>query len=99
MPPQQLYLAHLAPYLEETRTKLEAEMTQLQEENEILMKGIQGQEEEVERIVGGLEAVINDMEDAHGIMEEALGDREARTEAREVDAEIAGRTGGRGSRL
>ena len=39
MEPQQLYLAHLAPYLAETQRGLEEEMRLLQVENQELSKG------------------------------------------------------------
>lgn len=99
IPPQQLYLAHLAPYLEETQTKLESEMLQLQADHETLVRGIQAQEEEVERMVSGLEAMIKDLEGANEVMDEVVGDRSMRTDARELHAEITGREGKRASRL
>ena len=98
IPPQQLFLAHLTPYLNETRTKLEAEMVQSQDENERLMKDIHGQEEEVESIINGLEAAIRDLEGANEAMEDAVEKGDVKSEAREVDREIMGRDEGRGTR-
>ena len=99
VPPQQLFLAHLVPYLKETRAKIEADMVQLQDENETLMKGIQEQEEEVENIVNVLEATIRDLEAANGVMEEVVNNGDVKREAGEVDKEIMGRDEGRASRL
>ena len=97
--PQQLYLAHLAPYLEETQKKLEGEMLQLQADNETLVNSIHAQEEEVERMVSDLEAVIRDLEGANEVMDQVVGDASMRTDARELHAEIAGREGKGASRL
>ncbi|KAL8807760.1 MAG: hypothetical protein Q9223_004283 [Gallowayella weberi] len=68
LPPERLFLAHLAPYLTQTETELDAELKRLQSENEELMDGIQSQREERERLVGGLEAFIVDLERANEIM-------------------------------
>ena len=95
LPPQSLYLAHLAPYLTSTQTQLQNELQALQTENETLAKGIEGQRVEVGRLVGGLEAVIRDLEEANGVME---GVEVGRGETLEVEGEVGGRRG-RGSRL
>ena len=63
-----------------------------------LAKGIEGQRDEVEKLVSGLEAVIADIEGANAVMGEVVEGEEVRKEALEVEGEIgAGRT--RGSRL
>lgn len=96
LPPHSLYLAHLAPYLTTTQTQLEAELQAVQIENEKLAKAVEGQRDEVERLVGGLEAVIADLEEANGVMGGVVEGGDIRREALEVEGEIAGR---RGSRL
>ena len=58
LPPTRLYLAHLAPYLAETEIELHAELKQMQAENETLALGLQGQRDEVERLVAGLETGV-----------------------------------------
>ena len=98
LPPQSLYLAHLAPYLISTQSQLESELTAVQVENVQLAKGIEGQRDEVEKLVSGLEAVIADLEGANAVMGEAVEGGDIRKEALEVEGEI-GTERMRGSRL
>ncbi len=97
LPPQSLYLAHLAPYLASTQSQLEAELQAVQAENEQLAKGVERQRDEVERLVGGLETVVADLEGANGAMDDVVESSEIKKEALEMDGEIGGRV--RGSRL
>ena len=97
LPPQSLYLAHLAPYLASTQSQLETELQAVQVENQQLAKGVERQRDEVERLVSGLEAVIADLESANGAMSDVIESNEMRKEAMDIDGEVAGRT--RGSRL
>ena len=97
LPPQSLYLAHLAPYLASTQSQLETELQAVQIENEQLAKGVERQRDEVERLVSGLEAVVADLEGANGAMSDATEGGEVRREAIEMDGEVGRRP--RGSRL
>ena len=97
LPPQSLYLAHLAPYLASTQAQLETELQSVQVENEQLAKGIERQRDEVERLVGGLEAVIADLETANTAMGDVVEGSGIRKEAIELDGESEVRA--RGSRL
>ena len=97
LPPQPLYLAHLAPYLASTQSQLEIELQAVQAENEQLAKGVERQRDEVERLVSGLEAVIADLDGANGALSDVVDDGEVRKEAMEVDGDVGGRA--RGSRL
>ena len=97
LPPQSLYLAHLAPYLTSTQSQLEAELQTVQAENEQLAKGVEGQREEVEKLVSGLETVITDLEGANSVMEGVVVGGEVKREAMEVESELGSRV--RGSRL
>ena len=97
LPPQSLYLAHLAPYLASTQAQLETELQAIQVENEQLAKGVERQRDEVERLVSGLEAVVADLEGANGTMSDVVESSEIRKETMEVDGEIGARR--RGSRL
>ena len=97
LPPQSLYLAHLAPYLASTQSQLEAELQAVQIENEELAKGIETQKDEVERLVSGLETVIADLEGANSAMSNVAEGSEIRKETMELDGESATRA--RGSRL
>ena len=97
LPPQSLYLAHLAPYLASTQSQLETELQAVQAENEQLAKGVERQRDDVERLVSGLEAVIADLEGANGALNDIVEGGEVRKEAMEIDGEVGGRA--RGSRL
>ena len=91
LPPHSLYLAHLAPYLASTQAQLETELQAVQTENIQLAKDVEGQRDEVERLVGGLEAVIADLEEANMVMGEVV-DGDVRKEAMEMESEIGGRS-------
>ena len=88
LPPEPLYLAHLAPYLAITEQELQSELKEVQSENEVLAKGLEGQREEVERLVGGLETLVRDLEGANQTMGEAVEGFNMRMETGEMDEEI-----------
>lgn len=95
LPPQQLYLAHLAPYLTSTQRTIEEQMQQLEEDNLRMVKEVEAQRAEVERLVGGLEGVIRDLEGANEVLGDVVADGSLRKEAGDVDVEMGG-TGGVG---
>ena len=98
LPPERLYLAHLAPYLTETEKELQVELKQTQNENEALALELQRQRAEVEELIAGLERVVSDVEMANGVMGEAIeGGEDLGREAREMEEEIRG--AGRGPKL
>lgn len=97
LPPERLYLAHLAPYLQQTENELESELKRLQSENEELVEGIQGQREEAEHLVGGLEAFIADLERANEIMGIEVDGNGVRKEVADVEQEL--RAAGREAKL
>lgn len=61
------------------------------------MLGIQGQREEVEKLVAGLESVVRDLEGANGVMGEVVEGEQMAKEVREVEEEI--RSAGRDAKL
>ncbi|KAL8781571.1 MAG: hypothetical protein Q9213_005957 [Squamulea squamosa] len=97
LPPEQLFLAHLAPYLTQTETELDGELKRLQSENEELVEGIQGQQEETERLVGGLEAFIMDLERANEIMGNEVDGNGVKREIADIEQEF--RAAGREAKL
>ena len=88
LPPTRLYLAHLAPYLAETEIELQAELKQIQAENEGLAQGLQGQREEVERLVEGLETVVRDLESANEAMDGVVEGEDMRKDLGEMEEEL-----------
>ncbi|KAL8733860.1 MAG: hypothetical protein Q9166_001848 [cf. Caloplaca sp. 2 TL-2023] len=97
LPPERLFLAHLAPYLKQIETELEAELQRLQSENEELVVNIQGQREEVERSVSGLETFIADLERANEIMSNGVDGNGVKREMADIEQEL--RTAGREAKL
>ncbi|KAI9880716.1 MAG: hypothetical protein M1830_000999 [Pleopsidium flavum] len=69
LPPQALYLAHLTPYLQQAQSSLNAKLQTTQSQNAQLVRKIEDQRAEIERLVGGLEGVVSDLEEAR----EAVG--------------------------
>lgn len=93
LPPEPLFLAHLAPYLATAEWELEAELREVQAENEVLARGVEGQREVVEGLVRGLEAVVRDLEGANRAMGEVVEGGGMRMETGEMEEEL--RVGGR----
>lgn len=90
LPPERLYLAHLAPYLRETEKGLEAELKALKTENEEMVEEIRAQSQEVEKIFEGLESVIADLEGANEAMGGVVEGGEMRNEVLEIEEELKG---------
>ena len=97
LPPERLYLAHLAPYLQQTELELDTELKRLQSENEDLIEGIQGQREEAEALIDGLEAVMTDLEAANAIMDDEVEKNDIKMEVMETEKEL--RVAGRDAKL
>lgn len=90
LPPQQLYLANLAPYLAATETQLLSSLSTTQAENSELALQIDSQWEQAERLLSGFEKVISDLEAANEIMGESadLLGKTRRNELIEEDMEV-----------
>ncbi|KAI4240810.1 MAG: hypothetical protein L6R40_004924 [Gallowayella cf. fulva] len=88
LPPERLFLAHLASYLTQTETELEGELKRLQSENEELLDGVQSQREETERLVGGLEAFIADLERANEITGHEVDGSGVKKEIADIEQEL-----------
>ncbi|MCJ1402712.1 hypothetical protein MMC11_005933 [Xylographa trunciseda] len=73
LPPLDLYNAHLAPQLAPLHADLDERLRSTRTRNEELVGLIRKQREEVERLVGGLEAVVGDLEGANGAVGEVVG--------------------------
>lgn len=68
-------------------------MREVQAENEVLARGVEGQREVVEGLVRGLEAVVRDLEGANRAMGEVVDGGGMRMETGEMEEEL--RVGGR----
>lgn len=87
----------MAPYLQQTEGGLEDELKRLQFENEELVEGIQGQREEAEHLIGGLEAFMADLDRANGIMGREVDGNGVKKEVADVEQEL--RAAGREAKL
>ncbi|KAI4203672.1 MAG: hypothetical protein LQ350_001673 [Teloschistes chrysophthalmus] len=88
LPPERLYLAHLAPYLQRTEMELDGELKRLQSENEELVDSIQVQREETEQLVGNLETFIADLERANELMNQEVEGNGIKKEMADVEQEM-----------
>ncbi|KAL8642124.1 MAG: hypothetical protein Q9228_001149 [Teloschistes exilis] len=88
LPPERLYLAHLAPYLQRTEMELDGELKRLQSENEELVDSIQAQREETEILVGNLERFIADLERANELMNKEVEGNGIKKELADVEQEM-----------
>ena len=64
------------------------ELQRLQSDNEELVEAIQGQKEETELLVGGLEAFIADLEGANDLMNNEVDGNEIRKEVTDMEQEL-----------
>lgn len=88
LPPEALYLAHLAPHLQQTQSTLNAKLQTTQLHNVQLMETIGEQRAEIERLVGGLEGVVQDLKAAKEAVSGVVGDGELGREILDIDQEL-----------
>ena len=81
------------------QSQLDDKLGDTQRENDVLVKNIQGQEEEMEQILQGLETAVANLDSINRELQENVEDGEIRKEAKELDAEMAGQRNGKESRL
>ncbi|KAI9817837.1 MAG: hypothetical protein M1827_000956 [Pycnora praestabilis] len=73
LPPSPLYNAHLAPFLSQTQSSLNARLQTTQSQNAQLISSITEQRAEIERLIGGVEGVVTDLERAVGSLGDVVG--------------------------
>ena len=71
--PEELYAAHLTPYLQQATEILESRLQSSQQENQALMEKITSQRAEIERFIGGIEGVVRDLEGSVEVMGTDVG--------------------------
>ncbi len=90
LPPLPLYIAHLAPFLQQTQSQLNARLQTTQSQNAQLASKISGQRAEIEQLVSGLEEVVADLEGAVESLRPVIGDGSGGEIGREtLEAEAA----------
>ncbi|EAW14692.1 PMF1/NNF1 family protein [Aspergillus clavatus NRRL 1] len=90
--PDELYRAHLTPYLQETRSNLNAKIHDTEAENAELAQHIQRQRAEIEALLSGLESVVTDLEGAAVAASQFSGENDLRQEAFKMDEEVKARS-------
>ncbi|KAI9041694.1 uncharacterized protein KD926_006592 [Aspergillus affinis] len=90
--PDELYRAHLAPYLLETQTTLDSKIEATQTENAELAQRVQAQRVEIESLLSGLESVVSDLEGAAAAATHFCEENDLRKEAFQMDGEVKARS-------
>ena len=85
--PQTLYLAQLAPYLTKAESNLKTDLIALQGENEEIADALLRQREEIERLVLGLEAAVQDLEETNAILGNPANGADLRNNIHELQGE------------
>jgi kinetochore protein NNF1 len=84
----ELYQAHLAPYLEQAQSKLDLKLEATKAQNAELSEKIQLQRQEIESLLSGLEAVAGDLEGAIGATSDFDSERNLLMESLQMDEEV-----------
>jgi kinetochore protein NNF1 len=86
-----LYQAHLTPYLREVQGALNAKLETTQSQNAELAERIQVQRKEIEALLTGLETVVGDIEGAASASTQFSKERNLRQESLQMDEEVRAR--------
>ncbi|KAF7182445.1 hypothetical protein CNMCM7691_002015 [Aspergillus felis] len=89
--PDELYRAHLTPYLQETQSSLNARIQATEAQNAELAQHIQGQRAEIERLLSSLESIVADVEGAAAAASHFSKENDLRQEALKMDEEVKAR--------
>ena len=88
---EELYAAHLHPYLSKATNELDIRVQKSQQENAVLLARIKDQRLEMERLLSGLEHAVADVEGSVNVMHTNQQPRldELRGEVWQMDQEVA----------
>lgn len=87
LPAEAVLAAHLAPQLASAQSQMNARLQNTQAANAVLWEAVGRQRDEVEGLLGALEAALRDVEGAAGLMDAVPAEELAR-ESRAVEAEM-----------
>ncbi|KAJ5665353.1 uncharacterized protein N7477_007801 [Penicillium maclennaniae] len=90
---EELYNAHLTPYLEETQAALNKKLEATAAENGELAQTVQAQRLEIERLLAHLESVVEDIEDAAKAASQFSEKNHIREDALQMDEEVNAQPG------
>lgn len=89
--PEELYKAHLTPYLREAQKSLDTKIEDTQAQNEGLAKEVQAQRLEIQNLLAGLEDVVKDLEGAAEAASQFSAENDIHRENIQMDEEIRAR--------
>lgn len=84
--PEEVLRAHLGPRLAEQRGLLNARLQTTQAQNGLLADHVKAQREEIDALLGKLDAAVEDVRSANGVLGGVVG--ELAGEARGIDADM-----------
>ncbi|KAJ6186261.1 hypothetical protein N7519_007562 [Penicillium mononematosum] len=90
---EDLYKAHLTPYLQEAQSTLNARLEATHAENAELAQTVQAQRLEIERLLSHLELVVSDIEGAASAATQFSRQHHIRQDAIQMDEEVKARPG------
>jgi kinetochore protein NNF1 len=88
---EELYAAHLTPYLSHAAEELNTRIQKSQQENTVTFEKINTQRAEIERLLSGLELSIKDIEGAVNVMQNSrqTGFDELRGDVWQMEQEVS----------
>lgn len=90
---EDLYRAHLTPYLQEAKSVLDNKLETTHAENAELAQTVQAQRLEIEKLLSHLESVVTDIEGAATAATQFSKEHHIRQDAVEMDEEVNARSG------
>ncbi|EPS34189.1 hypothetical protein PDE_09153 [Penicillium oxalicum 114-2] len=88
---EELYKAHLTPYLEEAQVNLKQTLEETHAQNTALAQTVQAQRREIEQLLASLESVVGDIEGAATAATEFSREHHIRQDAIQMDREVKAR--------
>ncbi|EER26469.1 hypothetical protein CPC735_006410 [Coccidioides posadasii C735 delta SOWgp] len=88
LPPDELYRAHLTPYLQEARVSLYSKLESTEVANVKLAERVQAQRKEIEELLFSLENVVGDLKGAAAAARQFSADNELRKEAIQMNEDF-----------
>ncbi|KAJ5461104.1 uncharacterized protein N7458_002656 [Penicillium daleae] len=88
---EQLYKAHLTPYLQEAQATLNGKLDETHAQNAELAQTVQAQRREIEKLLAQLESVVTDIEGAATAATEFSKEHHIRQDAVQMDREVNAR--------
>ncbi|KAJ5176488.1 uncharacterized protein N7482_002365 [Penicillium canariense] len=90
---EELYTAHLTPYLQEAQSTLNSRLEETHAQNAKLAQTVQAQRLEIETLLAHLESVVTDIEGAATAATEFSKEHHIRQDAVQMDEEVNARPG------